>query len=283
VDESPTPHGDPAPQCSTGDCGRTDLIKSAGLCRRCYQLVRAGRDPAKPLRNRRHGELCTHPGCEEKQRCRDLCQAHYDLERRSGKIGTRKPEKPRHTEDEARELRIAFLWANIDKRGPDECWPWKRKLRAGGHGQLRWMTSQIGAHVAVYEVTYGEVPEDPDRPGRKLEVDHLCHDPAACSLKTKCPHRACCNPAHLEAVPGVVNRRRGDASRPGNGGKIGSGCKPGCTCDRHRDSTCDPGCTCGRHRSSACKPGCTCGRHHGSGGLKCQPGCTCGRHRRTAA
>lgn len=280
MDESDTSHGDLAPQCSTKDCERTDLIKSAGVCRRRYQFVRVGRDPAKPLRNRRHGEFCIRPGCEEKQDCRDLCRKHYDLERRSGKLGTRKPEKPRRTEQETRDLRIAFLWDNIDKRGPGECWPWKRKPTASGYGQLRWLNGQAAAHRAVYELTHGAIPERMD--GEPVNVDHTCHDPEVCKLKTKCPHRLCCNPAHLEAVPGSENRRRGDVSRPGNGGKIGSGCKPGCTCDRHRYSACEPGCTCSKHRSSACAPGCTCKRHL-SAGTTCPEDCTCGRHRRRAA
>jgi hypothetical protein len=246
VSESGTSADDHAPQCSTEGCERTDLIKSAGVCRRCYQLVRAGRDPAKPLRNRRHGELCTWPGgCDEKQVCRDLCQKHYDLERRSGQIGTQTA-KPLHTEEEARGLRIAFLWANIDRRGPDECWPWKRKPKAGGHGQLRWINGQsTTAHRAVYELTHGSIPEFP---GDRTDIDHLCHDPKVCKLKTKCPHRLCCNPAHLMARPAAENRRVGDTSRPGNG-KATSKCEPGCTCERHRSGGCLPGCTCGRHVS----------------------------------
>lgn len=268
MNESVTPPGDPAPQCSTQDCERTDLIKSAGLCRRCYQLMRAGRDPANPLRNRRHGERCTHPGCEEPYFARDLCQRHYDLERRSNQASSRRsreprkrlsgPGKPLRTEEETRSLRIAFLWASIDRRAPDECWPWKRKPTPGGYGQLRWLEGQTTAHRAMYEVTHGSIPEFPDE---RTDIDHTCHDPGVCKLKTKCPHRLCCNPAHLEAVPASENRRRGDVSRPGNGGRPGSGCRPGCTCHRHREAACLPGCTCGKHRSSACAPGCTCSRH----------------------
>lgn len=185
---------------------------------------------------------CSTPDCQRPRWAKGLCAVCYRMVRVYGV-----PKTGWHDRAQIVARRIAFLWANIDKRGPDECWPWMRKLRAGGHGQLRWMTGQIGAHVAVYEVTYGEVPEDPDRPGRKLDVDHLCHDPAVCSLKTECPHRACCNPAHLQAVPGAANRRRGDRTRPSNGTKTGGKCEPGCTCGRHRSSACAPGCTCNRH------------------------------------
>lgn len=230
--------------------------------------------------------MCSHCGIRPVW-AKGLCSTHYQMVRIYGV-----PSTGWHDPEKIRERRIAFLWANIDKRGMDECWPWKRKLQPGGHGQLRWMSGKIGAHVAVYEVTYGEVPEDPGRPGRKLDVDHLCHDPAVCSLKTKCPHRACCNPAHLQAVPGAVNRRRGDTSRQGNGRPTPK-CLPGCTCNRHISRKggpgsvpCLPGCTCKRHAkrpnggrlsSPSCEPGCTCGKHR-SGGSPCAPDCTCGRH-----
>lgn len=262
-DDAPTS----APQCSTADCERTDLIKKAGVCRRCYQLVRIGRDPAKLLRNARNDGKCTRPGCEEKYGSRGLCQKHYDQARRSGQIGTTKPAKPRRTEQETREQRVAFLWANIDKRGLDECWPWRRPLTKGGYGQLRWLAGPISAHRAAYLLAHGEIPDGYD-------VDHKCHDPAECDLKAECPHRACCNPAHLEAVTRLENLHRSDQTRPGNGTvQRHRKCERGCTCERHRDKKCEPGCTCGRHRSSACKPGCTCKRHisRANGGRTMRP------------
>lgn len=207
---------------------------------------------------------CGHCGKRPVQ-AKDLCSVCYRMVRLYGV-----PSTGWHDPAKIRERRVAFLWANIDVRGPDECWPWKRKPTAGGYGQLRWLNGQITAHRAVYEVTHGSIPEFP---GERTDIDHTCHDPEICKLKAKCPHRLCCNPAHLEAVPASVNRHRGDISRPGNG-----------LVQRHRK--CPPGCTCRRHEvhnskggSPKCKPGCTCGRHRAAG-VKCPPDCTCGRHHR---
>lgn len=287
MSQSGTSVSNPTPQCSTEGCERTDLIKKAGVCRRCYQLVRAGRDPANPLRNRQHGDTCTWPGgCDEPYRARGLCQKHYDESRRglsdgSERLEVREPRKPTRTPEEALRVRSERLWSKVDKRGPGECWPWTGCIGDGGYGQISWPDGAIGVHRAAYIVTYGPVPEFP---GDRTEIDHTCHDPDICKLKTKCPHRRCCNPAHLEAVPRRVNLERSDRSRPGNG-RASSACEFGCTCDRHLSTACAPGCTCGRHRSGSCEPGCTCGRHRGHPGssVECEPGCTCGKHRAARA
>jgi hypothetical protein len=46
----------------------------------------------------------------------------------------------------------------------------------------------LKAHRLIYEDATGETPET---------VDHLCHDNATCDGGDDCPHRRCCNPAHL--------------------------------------------------------------------------------------
>ena len=63
------------------------------------------------------------------------------------------------------------------------------------------------AHRVAYELTYGAVPDG-------LGLDHTCHDPHTCWLRDKCPHRSCCNPAHLEAVTQSVNVKRGMQAPP---------------------------------------------------------------------
>jgi hypothetical protein len=84
------------------------------------------------------------------------------------------------------------LWRKVDKRGPDECWPWM-----GSHNTMRRPYGHIGllgggteyVHRLVYEETTGPIPEG-------WQVDHLCNN----SL--------CCNPKHLEAVTQQVNLAR---------------------------------------------------------------------------
>lgn len=72
------------------------------------------------------------------------------------------------------------------------CWLWTGQMR-GGYGRIKIggrRGTHKSAHVLLYEVTKGPVPEG-------LELDHLC--------RTRC----CVNPDHLEAVTHAVNRQRG--------------------------------------------------------------------------
>lgn len=97
------------------------------------------------------------------------------------------------------------------------CWPWGRRKR-GGYGLIKRETKNIGAHVASFEEFRGPIPAG-------LEPDHLCHDPEACKLGDKCPHRACCNPWHMEPVSHHANVGRGGSPPARNAGKL---CCPGC-------------------------------------------------------
>ena len=163
-----------------------------------------------------------------------LCSMHYRMVRIYGV-----PCTGRLDPELIRERRTAHFRTNVDERAPEECWPWTGGMGKGGYGQVAWFdetrTATVPAHRAAYELAFGKIPPgDPDDP---TQVDHTCHDPKVCKLKTDCPHRRCCNPAHLEAVPRSVNFERSDRSRPGNGGhpnSHGRKCEAGCTCGRHR-------------------------------------------------
>lgn len=111
----------------------------------------------------------------------------------------------------------SYFWANVEKRGPDECWPWKRAATPNGYGQMWDGDRRVGSHVFAYRQFVGPIPKDEN--GTTYQVDHLCHTPE-CTLRTRCPHRLCANPAHLDAKPGADNRARGITARPGNGADL---------------------------------------------------------------
>lgn len=84
-------------------------------------------------------------------------------------------------------------WAKVDKRGPDECWPWLGNLSGLGYGQIypgpdraKRPADTILAHHVAMELAGVEVP-----PG--MVRDHMCK------------RRDCQNPAHIRVVTQYVN------------------------------------------------------------------------------
>ena len=78
------------------------------------------------------------------------------------------------------------------------CWIWPKVDR---NGYARGAGDESSAYRLTYRLWISPIPEG-------AEIDHVCHDPTVCAPPTQCPHRACCNPAHLEAVTRRVNARR---------------------------------------------------------------------------
>lgn len=93
------------------------------------------------------------------------------------------------------------LWSKVEKRGVDDCWPWKGAQSFYGYGSLSFEGARHRSNRAVLEVTVGG--------GGGLDALHLCHNPA------------CCNPTHLKwgthkenmehkAAAGRENRPKGE-------------------------------------------------------------------------
>lgn len=107
----------------------------------------------------------------------------------------------------------------IDLDGPrpvddSPCWHWTGgRHKKTGYGQFSvGKTKGILAHRASYQLAKGPIPGG-------LTIDHVCHKPKDCKLAADCPHRACVNPAHLEAVPPRVNVLRGGTIVAANAAK----------------------------------------------------------------
>lgn len=70
------------------------------------------------------------------------------------------------------------FWRWVDKRGPDECWPW-----TGAHNGIGYGTINISRHMFL--ATHVAVVID----GRSIDAgSDVCHT---------CDNPTCCNPAHL--------------------------------------------------------------------------------------
>jgi hypothetical protein len=80
----------------------------------------------------------------------------------------------RHTPAE----REAVYWARVDKRGLDECWPWRGMRSTRGRPRIFCRPSMFASHVALHLAGR-------DRPS-----------PKHCACHT-CDNAECVNPAHL--------------------------------------------------------------------------------------
>jgi len=89
------------------------------------------------------------------------------------------------------------FWSRVDKRGPDECWPWKAHLQPDGYGNIWLVNKSFLAHRIAYSLWHDEDP------GELL----VCHDcPGG-------PNRACCNPTHL--YKGTYSDNNSDTTKHG--------------------------------------------------------------------
>jgi len=86
------------------------------------------------------------------------------------------------------------FWAKVDKRGPDECWPWT-SITSKGYGVIYVNPRKRRASQVSWEIANGRpFPDDM----------HACHT---------CDNPICVNPAHI--FPGTRSDNLSDASRKG--------------------------------------------------------------------
>lgn len=139
--------------------------------------------------------ICRIDRCEKPVHIKKLglCNAHYLRFRRHGS-----PEGGGRTRTFGDP--VARYWSFVQRGEAGDCWPWNGALTKG-YGAINIGGRTVKAHSMAYELTKGEIPKG-------MILDHLCHDPLECSERERCPHRRCCNPAHLAAVPPARNAAR---------------------------------------------------------------------------
>lgn len=71
------------------------------------------------------------------------------------------------------------FWPKVDRRGPDECWPWKGGRGGNGYGAFRGPSGMRRPHVFACEIGAG----------RRAEPGEVA--------RHGCDNRICCNPGHL--------------------------------------------------------------------------------------
>lgn len=139
---------------------------------------------------------CTVLDCGSTAKAAGLCAAHLHRQYRYGDPLAGGPARQRDVM-----TRIQARYA-VQENG---CWLWTHQLNNKGYGLVSTGGGKRAAHVVLYELTVGPVPDG-------MELDHVCHnaDPM-CPGGLACIHRRCVNPAHMEPVTHGENQRRSGA------------------------------------------------------------------------
>lgn len=128
---------------------------------------------------------CSVDGCDRPFYCKLMCRMHYGRVRDTGSAGPAHALLVRGLSDYDR------FMTKVDRRGPDDCWPWTGgsdyqgyglfKAAGRNHRAARWLLARkLGRELWPDEVTR-----------------HTCDNPP------------CCNPAHL--IPGSPRDNLHDA------------------------------------------------------------------------
>lgn len=83
------------------------------------------------------------------------------------------------------EKAIARFQRKVDRRGPDDCWPWKASKDHLGYGRA-YLGKPAGAHRVAFFIQHGHWPVPEGR--------HTC---AGRYPAGDVSSRSCCNPAHI--------------------------------------------------------------------------------------
>ncbi len=96
----------------------------------------------------------------------------------------------------------AKLWPRVDRRGEDECWPYRSAVYRTGYGTVNFDGTATTAHRVAFALANGRITEGM----------HIRH---------KCDYPPCCNPKHLvegtnyDNVCDMMERRRHGGKKSG--------------------------------------------------------------------
>lgn len=177
--------------CSEEGCNNPSWCRTAcrkhwkqwrrGVLGRDLPLSAQGARQAIPKHLRPPKPPCTVAGCEEPQRCKDLCQRHYHRFLKHG--------DPLVLKLLRGATPLERFMSHVEKT--DSCWLWTG-TRSGeyGYGNFGVKGKTKRAHRFAYEALVGPIPEG-------IVLDHLCRTPN------------CVRPEHLQPVTTRENIVRG--------------------------------------------------------------------------
>lgn len=200
-DSNECPGGEACPHrlcCNPAHLGAATLAENARRARAMVYREECGRghrmDPDNAYESAKGDRTCRKCAAEDASRDRAKTRAGRPVK-------AQRTYRPR-----GMSLPALVDWGLEGNDGPN-CWSWRNIVTDGdGYAPVRFGRKMDYAHRLVYLALVGPIPEG-------HHIDHTCHDPQTCPGGRSCPHRACVNPNHLEAVSGPENSAPGRSSR----------------------------------------------------------------------
>lgn len=150
---------------------------------------------------------------KQRARCKD-----WYLRKKAGNFVPKPAGRPANTPE--------VLWSKVNKRGPDECWPWTGFVNHNGYGRT-WINDRgYYAHRVIYDLANpNEITREQTEQQRYAKL--VLH---------KCDNPVCCNPAHLYV--GSHDQNMKDKVERNRSPKFSGGRAPRCklTMDQAREA-----------------------------------------------